>query len=251
MSDPLVSILIVTYNAPEWAARCLDSVAAHTHEPREVDVVDNLSGEPTRRMLRERADRGEIRLHLHGANDLWAAGCNRALGLASPSSPLVLLLNPDCEVLRDDWIARMKAVLDRDPAVGSAGPFLNWKRVGPVFGSVDGSCMLLRRRALAEVGPLDAERYPWNGAPADWAARAYAKGWTYRRAPHEPPFLVHHGHKSQEDSGTPLPYRRVDHEEMARRAGLVPFRPRRLAAWWRRRFGPPFFFDPDAPVGAR
>ena len=48
-------------------------------------------------------------------------------------------------------------------------------------------------------------------------------------------------------AGKAHPWRPVDVEEMYRRAGLVPSRPHRLGTWLRRRFGPPFFFEPRAP----
>jgi len=241
---PLVSIVTVTFNAPDYVRRFHESVESRTHQPYELVVVDNDSGEPTRAVNRERAAAGRIRLVQNEDNPLWAKACNQGLALCDPRSKYVVLLNPDCEVLSDDWIARLAAVLEDDPKVGVAGIALNWKRIGPVFGCVDGQCFFMRRAALDAVGPLDAERYPWNGAPFDWCARAYAKGWIYRRAVNDPPFLVHHGHKSVEASGEAHPWRAVDVEEMVRRAGLVPTRPHRLSVWLRRRFGPPFFFEP-------
>ena len=244
---PLVSIVTVTFDAADYVRRFHDSVERRTREPYELVVVDNASGEATRAVNRERAAAGKIRLIQNEDNPLWAKACNQGLAACDPGSRYLLLLNPDCEVLRDDWVARLAAVLDDDPAVGVTGIALNWKRIGPVFGCVDGQCFFMRREAFDAIGPLDAERYPWNGAPYDWCARAFARGWTYRRAANDPAFLVHEGHKSVDASGKAHPWRPVDVEEMYRRAGLVPSRPHRLGTWLRRRFGPPFFFEPRAP----
>lgn len=241
---PLVSIVTVTFNAADYVRRFLDSIESRTREPYELVVVDNASGEPTRSLLRERAAAGAVRLILNADNPLWAKACNQGLAAADPRSRFVLLLNPDCEVLADDWIGRLASVLEQDPKVGVTGIALNWKRIGPVYGCVDGQCFFMRREAFDAVGELDAARYPWNGAPYDWCARAFAKGWIYRRAANDPPFLVHHGHKSVDASGKSHPWRPVDVEEMYRRAGLVPTRPHRLAVWARRRWGAPFFFEP-------
>lgn len=241
---PLVSIVTVTWNAPEYVARMLDSVAARTREPHEMIVVDNASQPPTRELLAARASAGALRLVQNEENVLWAKGCNQGLALCDPRSRYVLLLNPDCEVLRDDWIARHAAVLAADARVAVTGPWLNWKRIGPTMGCVDGSAFFMRREAFDRIGPLDAERFPWNGSPYDWCARAWAQGWIYRRCPNDPPSLVHHSHKSVEASGREMPWNRVDVEEMIRRAGLVPTRPHRLTAWWRRTFGPRYFFEP-------
>lgn len=241
---PLVSIVTVTWNAPEWAARMFRSVAERTQVPHELIVVDNASGEETRRLVRAEEAAGRARVIQNEENVLWAPACNQGLRVADPASRFVVLMNPDVEILRDDWVARLRAVLDDDPRVAVTGPYLNWKRISPVFGCVDGSVFFMRREAFDQVGLLDAERFPWNGAPYDWCARAFAKGWIYRRAEDDPPILVHHGHKSVAASGEEHPWRRIDVEDICRRAGLAPGRPHRIACWWRRRFGPPFFFEP-------
>jgi GT2 family glycosyltransferase len=241
---PLLSVVTVTWNAPEYVRRLYDSLERHTEEPYELVVVDNASLPPTVALNREYAARGKLTLVENAENLLWARACNQGVERTDPRSRYVLLLNPDCEVLRPDWVARLAGVLAADPRAAVTGPWLNWKRVGPVFGCVDGACFFVRREALDEVGPLDAERYPWNGAPYDWCARAFAKGWLYRQARDEPPSLVHHGHKSVEASGQEHPWRRIDVEDMYRRAGLAPTRPHRATVWLRRRLGPRFFFEP-------
>ena len=242
---PLLSIVTVTWNAPEWASRLYSSLAERTREPYELVVVDNASEQPMRDVNRAEAAAGRLHLVQNEDNRLWAAGCNQGLEHVDPRSRYVLLLNPDCEVLTEDWVQRLSAVLEGDPRVAVTGTALNWKRIGPVFGCVDGSVFFMRREAFDEVGLLDADRYPWNGSPYDWCARAWARGWTYRRCANEPPVLVHHEHKSVEASGEEHPWRRVDVEAMYRRAGLTPRRPHRATVWLRDNLGPPWFFDPD------
>jgi GT2 family glycosyltransferase len=241
---PELSIVTVTWNAPEYPARLYASLERHTQVPYELIVVDNASDEPTRALNREWEAQGKLRLIQNDENVLWAPACNQGLAECDPGSRWVLLLNPDCEILSDDWVARLAAVLDNDPRVAVTGTALNWKRIGPVYGCVDGHCFFMRREALDQVGLLDAERYPWNGAPYDWCARAWALGWTYRQCANEPPFLVHHGQKSVQVSGEEHPWRRVDVEAMYRRAGLEPFRPHRMTLKLRRLAGKRFFFEP-------
>jgi GT2 family glycosyltransferase len=243
---PLLSIVTVTFNAPEYVRAFHESVERHTREPYELIVVDNASDAPTREINAARAAGGRARVIQNEENALWARACNQGLAVCDPGSRYVLLLNPDCEVLADDWVARLAAVLADDPKVAVTGIALNWKRIGPVFGCVDGQCFFMRREAFDQVGLLDADRYPWNGSPYDWCARAWAKGWIYRRCANDPPLLVHHGQKSVEASGEEHPWRRVDVEDMLRRAGVEPERPHRLGVWLRRRLGPPFFFEPRA-----
>lgn len=241
---PLLSIVTVTWNAAPFVRGFYASVARHTRQPYELIVVDNDSGPETRAVNAEAVDAGQIRLIQNEDNVLWAPACNQALEVVDPRSRYVLLLNPDCEVLTDDWVDRLAGVLDEDEHVAVTGIALNWKRIGPVLGCVDGSVFFMRREAFDAVGLLDAERYPWNGSPYDWCARAWSKGWTYRRCGNDPPFLVHHGHKSVEESGHEHPWRRVDVADMYRRAGLTPTRPHRATIWLKRRLGLRFFFDP-------
>jgi GT2 family glycosyltransferase len=248
---PLVSIVTVTWNAPEWAGRLYASLAEHTPEPYELIVVDNDSEAPTRELNRAEEAAGRLTLIQNDDNRLWAHGCNQGLERVDPRSRYVLLLNPDCEAVAGDWVQRLVAVLDRDPRVAVTGTSLNWKRIGPVFGCVDGSVFFMRREAFDAIGLLDAERYPWNGAPYDWCARAWAQGWIYRRCADAEQFLVHHRQKSVQESGEEHPWRRIDVEDMYRRAGLTPTRPHRATVWLRRRLGVRWFFDPAAPVSPR
>jgi len=245
---PLLSIVTVTWNARDWAERLYRSLAAHTHEPYELIVVDNASEEPTRALNQREQAAGRLHLVQNEENVLWAPACNQGLGIVDARSRFVLLLNPDCEILRDDWVQRLAAVLAADPRVAVTGTALNWKRIGPVFGCVDGSVFFMRRAAFDELGPLDSDRFPWNGAPYDWCARAWARGWLYRRCENDPPFLIHHEQKSVMASGEKHPWRRIDVEDIYRRAGLLPVRPHRFTLWLRRRFRGRLFFDPDAPV---
>ena len=153
---PLVSIVTVTWNAPQYVRRFYESLDRHTQERVELIVVDNASLEETRAINRERAARSgsasgpgmTVRLVQNEDNVLWAKGCNQGMALADPRAEFLLLLNPDCEVLRSDWIARLRGVLDGDRSVAVTGPFLNWKRIGPVFGCVDGSVFFVRQSAL-------------------------------------------------------------------------------------------------------
>ncbi len=244
---PELSIVTVTWNAPAWAARLYASLVALTPEPYELVVVDNASDGATRELNEAEQAAGRLRLIQNAENVLWAAACNQGLSAVDARSRWVLLLNPDCEILRTDWVARLAAVLAADPRVAVTGTALNWKRIGPVFGCVDGSVFFMRREAFDRIGLLDAERYPWNGGPYDWCARAWAQGWTYRRCGNDPPFLVHHEQKSVLESREEHPWRRIDVEAMYRRAGLTPARPHRLTVWLRNRLGPRWFFDPTPP----
>jgi len=174
---PVVSICIVTHNACDHVRRCLGSIRRHSHVPHELIVVDNASGSETRELLRSQPD---LKLTLNGDNLLWAAGINQAIRMADPGSDYLLLLNPDVEVLADNWLEVMLQIFAAEPKVGVVGTAHNYAPAAPMFGWIDGSCFMVRHALMREIGLLDAERFPWAGAPALWCARAWKAGWRYR-----------------------------------------------------------------------
>jgi GT2 family glycosyltransferase len=229
---PVVSIAIVTYNATEYVRRCLTSLRALTATPHEVLVVDNASRPDTRAYLQTVP---WIDLTLNDENRLWCPALNQAFARAHAASRYFLLLNPDVEILRADWLDRLIALIALGPRVGIAGTQHNYRPYGPVFGAIDGHCFLMRRELYddASIGPLD-ERYPWNGSPYVLTARAWARGWRYKVHPPNPKILIHHGSKSRAEAGVPVPNRKIDAIGILREAGLSPWREPRLVTPFRR-----------------
>lgn len=87
-----LAIVVVTWNARDAAARCLDALAATPpKEPHEIVVVDNASTEGVAAMVRARM--APARLIETGSNLGFAAAVNR--GIRASGGELVLLLNPD------------------------------------------------------------------------------------------------------------------------------------------------------------
>jgi GT2 family glycosyltransferase len=218
-AEPLVSIVIVSYNAPEYLRRCLESVQARTRIPHEVQVIDNASQEETRTYLRSL---DTVRVTLNEENRLWCAGCNQGIRAAHPAARYVLLLNPDVEVLRDDWLERMVEIVESAPRVGMAGTKLQYRPVGPLYGFLDGQCLLISRTLLGEVGGLDEERFPWSGAPQLLAAQAFRRGWGFRLVHPSERLLVHHGHKSRGDFKGELPRHGRTLASIMREEGIEP-----------------------------
>jgi GT2 family glycosyltransferase len=232
----LVSIVIVTYNAREYVQRCLASIRALTATPHEVIVIDNASREETRSYLRNQSG---LKLVLNLENLLWCRGCNQGMEAAEAAARYILLLNPDVQVLRPDWLEIMIAVMQSDTQTGMVGPHHRYSGVGPVWGSLDGHCILFRRRMLQELGPMDCERFPMSGAPSHYAIRAYKAGWIYKALHPKDKILIHHGDKSREDAhGAPIRKKtpRPDHLALLKEAGISPEYPWRLRQSLDRRF---------------
>jgi GT2 family glycosyltransferase len=257
---PLVSILVVTYNALPSVRACLEGIQARTRVPHEVVVVDNASREETRAYLRSLP---WVQLIQNEENRLWAPACNQAMLAADPRSRYLLLLNSDVEIRRDDWLEVLVAVLESAPNVGIVGPHHIRRRIGPVYGTLNGDCFMFRREVLSAVGLFD-EAYPWAGANQKFTIEAFRQGWIYRVLNGRDRVVHHHRHVSREADpeadarirATP----RTDYLAMLRRAGFEPTCPtglrrriaklagRRLRRLWEPR---PFYYTPPLSVDER
>lgn len=115
---PEVSVVIVTYNSPEWVERCLRALLdeARPAVSFEVVVVDSGSARPTVELLEGFADR--VVLRLSERNIGFAAGCSWGVQLSTGAR--VLLLNPDA-VVQPGCVDALVRFLDGDPDAGLVG----------------------------------------------------------------------------------------------------------------------------------
>ena len=107
-----VSVLIVSWNARDWLARCLRAVV---DTPHEIIVVDNASADGSAAMVAR--DFPAVRLVASSENLGFAGGVNRARHLAS--SPFLLLLNPDTQAA-PGAIDRLADTVAADAGIGAA-----------------------------------------------------------------------------------------------------------------------------------
>jgi GT2 family glycosyltransferase len=90
VTQPGIGIVIVTFNSRAEIGPCLDSLRT---SGAEVVVVDNASSDGTPAEVRGR----NVRLITNGTNRGFAAAVNQ--GIEELSTPYVLLLNPDAELM--------------------------------------------------------------------------------------------------------------------------------------------------------
>lgn len=117
-----LSIVIVSWNVRELLRRCLESVlrgALESDLPCQVIVVDSASSDGSQAMVREAFP--QVELVPCETNVGFVRGNN--LGVSRSSGQLVLLLNPDTEVV-GDALRQMVSYMDTHPAVGALGPCL-------------------------------------------------------------------------------------------------------------------------------
>jgi GT2 family glycosyltransferase len=205
--QPLVAIVILTWNGRNDTLECLASLQGVTYPGRKTIVVDNASADGTAEAVKARFPEAEVivnagNLRFAGGNN---AGIRRALGLGAD---YILLLNNDTDV-DPGFLGRLVEAAEKDPLCGMAAPkilyygdrdrvwyaggAISWwqgwishigvrekddgrfDRGGPTA-YVTGCCVLVKRKLVEEVGMLD-EAYFIYGEDADWSIRAARKGY--------------------------------------------------------------------------
>jgi N-acetylglucosaminyl-diphospho-decaprenol L-rhamnosyltransferase len=203
-----VAVVVVTYNAEPWLARCLRSV-----EPYPTVVVDHGSTDTT---LETAGGFAHVRV-VEQENRGVGAGWNR--GIAETSQPYVLLLNADAWVL-GDGVEHVCAFADERARAALTGPkllnpdgtlqrsargfptpwrlateFFFLRKLAPRSRALNafyaanwdhasarevewlsGAAMLVRREAVEQVGGLDESFFMFN-EESDWQYRMRQGGW--------------------------------------------------------------------------
>lgn len=150
MPDPLVSIVVLTWNSRDVAEDAVRSALAQEGAPVETIVVDNASTDDTPNALARRFGDAARIVRLE-RNHGYTGGHNRALALAR--GEFVLLLNPDAR-LAPDFVAQALPAF-ADPRVGIVAGRL----MRPDGATVDSAGLFLgRSRKVVDRGygrPLD------------------------------------------------------------------------------------------------
>ncbi len=216
-ADPFVSIVMLSWNAPEFTEIAVESIRAHTSLRHEIILIDNGSGPETLARLRALED---VRIIYNAVNTGFAYGCNQ--GLAAARGTHVVLLNNDV-IVTDGWIEELIDVQRRNPAVGCSGPRSNfiagWQEVADVayrdvagiapyaalrrteqrgrwrrVSRIIGMCLCLDRRLIEEIGGLNPRFGTGNFEDDDYCMRIRAAG--YEIAVADGSFIHHFGNKT-------------------------------------------------------
>ncbi len=224
-----LTIIIVSWNTRELLSQCLTSIYRSPPSPEfEVWVVDNASEDGSIESIRR--DFPAVRLISNSQNLGFAYANNQAV--RSSTGEYLLLLNPDTEV-HPLALQRLIDFLDQKPDHGAVGPrTLNpdgslqtssypiptlfrefWRmfyldRVIPIgtypmhiwdlkkpreVDALLGACLMVRRRALDEVGLLD-DQYFMYSEEIDLCFRLRQAGWKISWVPEAQ--IVHYGGQS-------------------------------------------------------
>jgi GT2 family glycosyltransferase len=212
-----LSVIIVNWNTMDLLCQCIDSLPQALKKiDTEVFVVDNASTDGSVAAVRGKFP--GVKLIENQVNLGFARANNQAISLSS--GEYALLLNPDTQV-KNEAITQMLSFVNNHPEAGLVGAqllnsdgskqnsianfpslatellnksLLRWlfpqkfpgkERVYPVPVEVDsviGACMLVRRKAVEQVGLLDEEFFLFL-EETDWCYRMKKAGWKIYHIP--------------------------------------------------------------------
>ena len=203
-----LSVVIVSYNVRSFLTACLDSVQrALEGIESEVFVVDNHSSDDSV----EAIARDYTWVHLINNNDNLGFSKANNIAIRESKGEYILLLNPDT-IVAPETLQGVLQFMDKHPEAGGAGvrmhnadgslapesrraiptPFvaarkmlgltkryymshLSWEEPAQIE-VVSGAFMLLRRKAIQEVGLLDEDFFMY-GEDIDLSYRLLKGGW--------------------------------------------------------------------------
>lgn len=207
--QPLVHIVILNWNQPDFTLACLESLAQLDYPSFCTVLVDNGSTDNSVTLIRQNYP--QVILLEMGRNLGYSAGNNVGIQHAmAAGADYVLLLNNDTAIDKD-MLSRMVAASEADPEVGMAGPTIYyfdspnvlWSAVNSIKWSqgeivrhginevfpqvsndapvqkvdyVDSCAILVKRKVIEMVGMLD-EAFFINYDDADWNMRAHQAGF--------------------------------------------------------------------------
>jgi GT2 family glycosyltransferase len=200
--DPIVSVVIVTYNKAHYTLQCLRDLHINTSTPCEVIIVDNASSDETPVLLPRLRN---ITTLLNTENLFFSRACNQ--GARTARGKYLLFLNNDV-FMNEDCVSWLTKTLESASDVGGAGAKLVWRdgriqEAGSVIwpdGSAHGygrgddpskpqycyardvdfcsaACLIVRRDAFEKLGGFDEAFTPAYYEDADLCIRLWNAGY--------------------------------------------------------------------------
>jgi len=181
-NDPLVSVILLTYNNIELTRACLTSIKDNSQYANiEIIIVDNASRDGSQEFLMDwAASNKNCKLILNEKNRGFAAGNNQ--GLAAATGDYLVILNNDTYVT-PGWVRTLLQHLRRDKTIGLIGPVTNnignEAKIDITYNDMDDMliksaaytrrhigetyplrtaaffCVMMSREVFEQVGPLD------------------------------------------------------------------------------------------------
>lgn len=122
--EPLVSVIVVTYNNLDLTKVCLASIDEHSlYDNLEIIVVDNASADGSKEFLQSWSAEGINRKRILNDENLGFAAANNQGLKAAIGDYLVMLNNDTC--VTSGWVKTLFSHCQRDNSIGLIGPVTN------------------------------------------------------------------------------------------------------------------------------
>lgn len=185
--EPLVHIIIITFNGRHHLELCLPSLLNTDYTNYEILLVDNASNDGSSEYVKEHYP--GVAIIRNPTNYGFAKGNNVAMQLAvKHGAKYVLLLNDDTVILDKNWLRHAVQVVEEDSRVGMIGfdltddmskqPAANLT-VSDVT-RISGCALMIRSDLLKNLGFFD-EVYFAYAEESDLEARAIKAGYRLRQ----------------------------------------------------------------------
>lgn len=198
--DPLVSIIIVNWNAYKYLKKCIDSILKQTYRNFEIIIVDNASSDDSVEFIE--TNYSKLLLIKNKDNVGFAQGNN--IGISHSRGEFIALFNPDA-VADPEWLSNLVSILkNSEKTAATAGKifylgnefgknavFCTWSKIDPITAftvnffdnepqaEVDylsGAAMLVKKSVIDKIGEIDPEYFLYFDE-TDWCARMIRAGY--------------------------------------------------------------------------
>ena len=180
--NPLVSVIVLNYNAGELLLNCIESIKKSAYKNLEIIVVDNISTDKSQETCKEKYP--DIKLIQNNENFGYCEGNN--IGIREAKGDYIIILNPDT-IVESNWIEELISAyskfgeglyqpkilsLNEKQVLQSTGNMLHIFGFGfakdkgrkdgegdeeiKKIGYASGTCLFTSRNVLDKVGLLDS-----------------------------------------------------------------------------------------------
>jgi len=115
MSNPVVTVIIPTYNRRRWISECLESIKAQTYKNLETLVIDDCSTDGTVEWLRDTPDYDFVTVHVQPQNG--GASVARNTGIKMARGELIVFIDSD-DLLAPNHIEKAVAIFNAEENIG-------------------------------------------------------------------------------------------------------------------------------------
>ena len=180
---PLVSIIIVNWNAKAYLKGCFESILSQTFTDYEIILVDNASSDGSVVFVKDNFP--QVRIITNNENMGFAQGNN--IGIENSTGKIIVLFNPDA-IADKEWLSILVNVIQSSEKIaavagkmyylgdkyGKDAVFCTWSKINPYSASpynfhddepiskvdyLSGAAMVIKRDILEKIGLLDSDYF--------------------------------------------------------------------------------------------